>query len=193
VSHHSAAPRTCATAANKSNQNDAVVPARSRREELPTGHSSLPTAHCFSCVRLKYRGRVAQLVEQCPFKAWVAGSNPAALTTPSNHPDPKIIDVIPKRRSRRGTRCLLAAPQLRKPTATRVARTLLSAQPPKSKLPFAMAVTFSDLPWWWPFSALGSTCLRNSPPLKTAKGEAAEVRGGASGDAKGWPARRGVR
>src|SRR5579863_1584437 len=27
------------------------------------------------------RGRVAQLVEQCPFKAWVAGSNPAALTT----------------------------------------------------------------------------------------------------------------
>jgi hypothetical protein len=27
-------------------------------------------------------GRVAQLVEQCPFKAWVAGSNPAALTKP---------------------------------------------------------------------------------------------------------------
>src|SRR5580692_7779611 len=26
------------------------------------------------------RGRVAQLVEQCPFKAWVAGSSPAALT-----------------------------------------------------------------------------------------------------------------
>jgi hypothetical protein len=26
-------------------------------------------------------GRVAQLVEQRPFKAWVAGSNPAALTT----------------------------------------------------------------------------------------------------------------
>ena len=25
-------------------------------------------------------GRVAQLVEQRPFKAWVAGSNPAALT-----------------------------------------------------------------------------------------------------------------
>ena len=25
-------------------------------------------------------GRVAQLAEQCPFKAWVAGSNPAALT-----------------------------------------------------------------------------------------------------------------
>jgi hypothetical protein len=29
---------------------------------------------------LKDWGRVAQLVEQCPFKAWVAGSNPAALT-----------------------------------------------------------------------------------------------------------------
>jgi hypothetical protein len=29
---------------------------------------------------LKDVGRVAQLVEQCPFKAWVAGSNPAALT-----------------------------------------------------------------------------------------------------------------
>jgi hypothetical protein len=26
-------------------------------------------------------GRVAQLVEQCPFKAWVAGSSPAALTS----------------------------------------------------------------------------------------------------------------
>src|SRR4029077_17218016 len=34
----------------------------------------------FNCGRLKDRGRVAQLVEQCPFKAWVAGSNPAALT-----------------------------------------------------------------------------------------------------------------
>jgi hypothetical protein len=32
------------------------------------------------CVRLEKSGRVAQLVEQCPFKAWVAGSNPAALT-----------------------------------------------------------------------------------------------------------------
>jgi hypothetical protein len=30
---------------------------------------------------LKKCGRVAQLVEQCPFKAWVAGSSPAALTT----------------------------------------------------------------------------------------------------------------
>src|SRR5437016_11668001 len=32
-------------------------------------------------VRLRVCGRVAQLVEQRPFKAWVAGSNPAALTT----------------------------------------------------------------------------------------------------------------
>jgi hypothetical protein len=30
---------------------------------------------------LKDCGRVAQVVEQCPFKAWVAGSNPAALTS----------------------------------------------------------------------------------------------------------------
>ena len=33
---------------------------------------------------VKY-GRVAQLVEQCPFKAWVAGSNPAALTMISKY------------------------------------------------------------------------------------------------------------
>ena len=32
------------------------------------------------CVTFERDGRVAQLVEQCPFKAWVAGSNPAALT-----------------------------------------------------------------------------------------------------------------
>jgi hypothetical protein len=31
-------------------------------------------------LNLKDCGRVAQLAEQCPFKAWVAGSNPAALT-----------------------------------------------------------------------------------------------------------------
>ena len=30
-------------------------------------------------------GRVAQLVEQCPFKAWVAGSSPAALTKISKY------------------------------------------------------------------------------------------------------------
>jgi hypothetical protein len=33
-------------------------------------------------LNLKGCGRVAQLVEQCPFKAWVAGSSPAALTIP---------------------------------------------------------------------------------------------------------------
>ena len=34
---------------------------------------------------LKDCGRVAQLVEQCPFKAWVAGSSPAALTKISKY------------------------------------------------------------------------------------------------------------
>jgi hypothetical protein len=29
---------------------------------------------------LNHGGRVAQLVEQCPFKAWVEGSSPSALT-----------------------------------------------------------------------------------------------------------------
>tara|TARA_Y100001970_G_scaffold292297_1_gene433005 strand:+ start:1155 stop:1286 length:132 start_codon:yes stop_codon:yes gene_type:complete len=29
-------------------------------------------------------GRIAQLVEQFPFKEWVAGSNPAALTIQIN-------------------------------------------------------------------------------------------------------------
>src|ERR1700731_4590423 len=37
--------------------------------------------HACNYVKLKDCGRVAQLVEQCPFKAWVAGSSPAALTT----------------------------------------------------------------------------------------------------------------
>jgi hypothetical protein len=36
-------------------------------------------------LNLKDAGRVAQLVEQCPFKAWVAGSNPAALTIAHNN------------------------------------------------------------------------------------------------------------
>ena len=36
-------------------------------------------------VRLKWVGRVAQLVEQRPFKAWVAGSIPAALTKISRY------------------------------------------------------------------------------------------------------------
>ena len=34
------------------------------------------------CVRFNSSGRVAQLVEQCPFKAWVEGSSPSALTIP---------------------------------------------------------------------------------------------------------------
>ena len=38
-------------------------------------------AYPLEYVRLIECGRVAQLVEQRPFKAWVAGSNPAALTT----------------------------------------------------------------------------------------------------------------
>jgi hypothetical protein len=33
------------------------------------------------CVKLEESGRVAQLAEQCPFKAWVDGSSPSALTT----------------------------------------------------------------------------------------------------------------
>ncbi len=32
------------------------------------------------CVVLSRCGRVAQLAEQCPFKAWVDGSSPSALT-----------------------------------------------------------------------------------------------------------------
>jgi hypothetical protein len=31
--------------------------------------------------RINHCGRVAQLAEQCPFKAWVDGSSPSALTT----------------------------------------------------------------------------------------------------------------
>ena len=31
-------------------------------------------------LNLKEWGRVAQLAEQCPFKAWVDGSSPSALT-----------------------------------------------------------------------------------------------------------------
>jgi hypothetical protein len=33
---------------------------------------------------LNQDGRVAQLVEQCPFKAWVEGSSPSALTNPGS-------------------------------------------------------------------------------------------------------------
>ena len=35
---------------------------------------------CCQCVIVK-GGRVAQLAEQCPFKAWVDGSSPSALTS----------------------------------------------------------------------------------------------------------------
>jgi hypothetical protein len=34
----------------------------------------------FAYVKLEESGRVAQLAEQCPFKAWVDGSSPSALT-----------------------------------------------------------------------------------------------------------------
>src|SRR5579863_9915793 len=39
-----------------------------------------PLTQSRNVLDLKQGGRVAQVVEQCPFKAWVAGSNPAALT-----------------------------------------------------------------------------------------------------------------
>ena len=45
--------------------------------DLPAASGREPIRQC---ARLKQSGRVAQVVEQCPFKAWVAGSNPAALT-----------------------------------------------------------------------------------------------------------------
>ena len=41
---------------------------------------SAPT-NSFAYVKLEDSGRVAQLAEQCPFKAWVDGSSPSALTT----------------------------------------------------------------------------------------------------------------
>jgi hypothetical protein len=48
---------------------------RSGSSEAPAGQT-----RAGKYVRLKSVGRVAQVVEQRPFKAWVAGSNPAALT-----------------------------------------------------------------------------------------------------------------
>ncbi len=44
------------------------------------GRPRRPSPHGVDVLDLKGWGRVAQLVEQCPFKAWVAGSSPAALT-----------------------------------------------------------------------------------------------------------------
>src|SRR4051812_7667184 len=46
------------------------------------GYARSPTR----VIDLGVSGCVAQLVEQCPFKAWVAGSNPAALTISSGFP-----------------------------------------------------------------------------------------------------------
>jgi hypothetical protein len=48
--------------------------------KLALGRLVYPRGH----VRLDRSGRVAQLVEQRPFNAWVAGSNPAALTIEIN-------------------------------------------------------------------------------------------------------------
>jgi hypothetical protein len=41
----------------------------------------LPMSHRSKAVFESQSGRVAQLVEQCPFKAWVVGSSPTALTS----------------------------------------------------------------------------------------------------------------
>jgi hypothetical protein len=56
-----------------------------RRILRATKQSRAPNEAVSNCVRLKARGRVAQLVEQCPFKAWVEGSNPSALTRISKY------------------------------------------------------------------------------------------------------------
>ena len=45
---------------------------------IPPGPAG--TISAFRCGKLLTVGRVAQLAEQCPFKAWVDGSNPSALT-----------------------------------------------------------------------------------------------------------------
>src|SRR5208337_4690905 len=60
----------------------------SSEDAMPSPAQWLPRNACRpnarrKCVRLKSVGRVAQLVEQRPFKAWVAGSIPAALTIDS--------------------------------------------------------------------------------------------------------------
>ena len=75
----------------------------SKRHQSRTGPCSAPLGAWRSpelspCryVRLKQSGRVAQVVEQCPFKAWVAGSNPAALTSTSL-PASKLLLRLPRR------------------------------------------------------------------------------------------------
>ena len=52
----------------------------SNRCEVPRRTTLGQNANLY--VKLDRRGRVAQLVEQCPFKAWVEGSSPSALTIP---------------------------------------------------------------------------------------------------------------
>jgi hypothetical protein len=41
-------------------------------------------------------GRVAQLAEQCPFKAWVDGSSPSALTISSGLEITQVLQLIPE-------------------------------------------------------------------------------------------------
>jgi hypothetical protein len=48
---------------------------RARRKNMRAVHKSSARRPGHRC------GRVAQLAEQCPFKAWVDGSSPSALTT----------------------------------------------------------------------------------------------------------------
>src|SRR6266852_5263341 len=67
-------------------RSDCPLHAKPRASRLVDAFSRISTFQSRSrtvsaCVRLSRCGRVAQLVEQRPFKAWVAGSNPAALTT----------------------------------------------------------------------------------------------------------------
>src|SRR5580700_11951519 len=52
---------------------------RLRTSRLSLG-SRHPAISVFHCGKLLTVGRVAQLAEQCPFKAWVDGSSPSALT-----------------------------------------------------------------------------------------------------------------
>ncbi len=66
-------------------RSDCPLHAKPRASRLVDAFSRISTFQSRSrtvsaCVRLSRCGRVAQLVEQRPFKAWVAGSNPAALT-----------------------------------------------------------------------------------------------------------------
>src|SRR5512146_3296819 len=62
-----------------------LKPGASTGADTATSHAADPAGWAGvesrpDMVDSKESGRVAQLVEQCPFKAWVAGSSPAALT-----------------------------------------------------------------------------------------------------------------